>query len=148
MSVGDGDLAVMGDMSGARDVRLDINTVPDTLNKRCTTAMVSPAAALASVAANAASKAVTVVPTLAPSVTGNASLSLSTPAPASGTKSDVVIELDWTITVATTPTTMAMTAFPVSARDSSDSMWFRIEERMTVTIPTSVEKIRRPLTAM
>ena len=66
-----------------------------------------PARALTPVAASAARSAVTVVPMLAPIVIGNACPSVSSPAPASGTSSDVVIELDCTSAVTKIPTTMA-----------------------------------------
>ena len=54
-----------------------------------------------------ANKAVTVVPILAPSVNGNICLKESTPAPASGTINDVVIDELWTIIVSMIPKPIA-----------------------------------------
>ena len=56
--------------------------------------------------AKAANKAVVVVPILAPTVTGNTERKLSSPDPAIGTNSEVVIELDWTAIVSKVPNKM------------------------------------------
>ena len=107
-----------------------------------------PAAAFSSVAASAANSAVTVVPTLAPNVIGNACRSVSIPAPASGTKSDVVIELDWTMTVTTTPTIMAKMTLRPKTLDTIASTCRTMAVRMTFTINSNAAKIRMPDTTM
>ena len=116
------------------------------MNSRCTRAISRPAAAFGPETARAASSAVTVVPTLAPMVTGNACSSRSSPAPASGTSSDVVMELDCTRTVTIAPTSMATTALELSARSTMPSTREVTADRMTFTSRNSAKKMKAPLT--
>ncbi len=58
----------------------------------------------------AAKRAVTVVPIFAPRVNGKIWRSVKTPAPASGTTSDVVIDELWTIIVMIIPNAIALRA--------------------------------------
>lgn len=57
--------------------------------------------------AAAAIRLVLVVPMFAPKVMGNILLTDSTPMPTNGVSAEVVIELDWTAIVTSTPTIIA-----------------------------------------
>ena len=71
---------------------------------------------------------------------------MSTPAPASGTKSDVVIELDCTITVTMTPMMIESTALEPSTPVTADSTRPNTTARITFTSSHSAAKISTALT--
>lgn len=80
---------------------------PKILNKKCTSAMARPA----TLPVSAANKAVAVVPILAPMVTGSTDSIVKRPAPAIGTRSEVVMELDCTAMVRIVPNIIAIYPF-------------------------------------
>ena len=90
----------------------------------------------------------TVVPMLAPIVTGNACSSRSRPAPPSGTSSDVVMELDCTVTVTITPTSRATTALARSTSLIIPSTREWTAARRTRTSRNRAKKMHAPLTTM
>ena len=98
--------------------------------------------------ASAARSAVTVVPMFAPIVIGNACSSRNNPAAPSGTSNDVVIELDCTMTVTATPTSMESTALDPSTSVTSSSTRVRTSDRMTFTSRNSETKMRPPAKAI
>ena len=99
------------------------------MNKRCTIAICRATINEGPVIAREANSAVTVVPMFAPTVTGKTWRRWIKPAPANGTKTEEVIELDWTDMVTSAPSVIAV-MLPVIPGDKSLSMFF---SRLVVT---------------
>ena len=114
-----------------------ITATPNTLNKKCTKAIVM--AAIFPVA-NEAIIAVVVVPILAPKVMGKASSTVKTPAPIKGTRSDVVMELLWTKIVKKSPAMIPITPWRLIILSKIVSVFCIINDFMIFTIKYKEKK--------